>query len=63
MSNNKDTIDSWIRYFRLAKRITTLETMRERCAAKSPEKRVMINIAASHRESEIVAGRLLEIGR
>ncbi len=60
MTNSK-TVDDWVRYFRLAKTTKTLQIMSERCAAKAPELKITITIAANHRESEIMAGRLLEV--
>lgn len=62
MTNNK-TVDDWVRYFRLAKSIKTLSIMSDRCKNKAPELKVVITVAANHRESEIMAGRLLEITR
>ena len=62
MTNN-ETVDNWVRYFRLAKTTKTLHIMSERCAEKAPDMKVSITVAANHRESEIMAGRLLEINR
>ena len=61
MTNDKSDIGSWVRYFRLAKTIQTLDVMRERCSERMPELSTMIKVAANHRQDEIHAGRLLEV--
>lgn len=61
MTNDKSDIGSWVRYFRLAKTIQTLDVMRDRCSERAPDSSVMIKVAANHRQDEILAGRLMEV--
>lgn len=58
--NERNSVDSWLRYFRMAKKISTLDAMAERWIKKQPDQTNMIQTAVSHRSNEISMGRLLE---